>query len=219
MKLIERTLYLRQLYEIKNTPDIKIITGIRRAGKSKLLESFIQYISSSEKDSNIIHVDLTKLKFERLKQYHVLNDYIESSYAPGVSNYVMIDEIQLCENFELVVNSLYSEQKYDIYITGSNAFLLSSDLSTLFTGRYIEIQVFPFSFKEFCNYFNEEKDIQKQLDRYIIIGGLAGSYQREIVPLLQIRDAYPKFLLARTRYGESDYEGIKIIDVAEWLMQ
>lgn len=80
MKLIERTLYLRQLFEIKNTPDIKIITGIRRAGKSKLLESFIQNISSFEKESNIIHIDLTKLKFERLKQYHALNDYIESDY-------------------------------------------------------------------------------------------------------------------------------------------
>ena len=82
MKLIERTLYIRQLQEIKNTPDIKIITGIRRAGKSKLLESFIQHIRLSEKESNIIHVDLTKLKFERLKKYHALNDYIESSYTP-----------------------------------------------------------------------------------------------------------------------------------------
>ncbi len=163
---------------VVDTPEIKILTGIRRSGKSKLLEAFALRIKAQDPSVNIIAIDLTKLKFESLKEYHALNDYIESKYVQGVSNYLMIDEVQMCPNFELTINSLHSEDKYDIYITGSNAFLLSSDLATLFTGRHVEIHVFPFSFQEFCIYHNFEREanIQAALDRYILIGGLSGSY-------------------------------------------
>ena len=98
-------------------------------------------------------MDFFDLKYEGLKEYHALYDYIESHYAAGKQNYVFVDEVQLCEKFELAINSLHTSRKYDLYITGSNAFLLSSDLTTLFTGRYIEIHVFPFSFAEFCRYY------------------------------------------------------------------
>ncbi len=91
-------------------------------------------------------------------------------------NYLFVDEVQLCPNFELAINSLYSKNKYDIYITGSNAILLSADLATLFTGRYIEIHMFPFSFKEYCEYYSEEKDKDRLFEEYFIKGGLAGSY-------------------------------------------
>ena len=90
-----------------NTPDIKIITGIRRSGKSKLLSAFSNYILRTDATANIISIDLTKIRFEHLKEYHALNDYIEQNYRPGVNNYLMIDEVQLCPYFELTINSLH----------------------------------------------------------------------------------------------------------------
>lgn len=206
MKLIDRPLYLRQLEDLMNTPDIKIITGIRRSGKSKLLSAFSEHILRKDASANIISIDLTKIKFERLKEYHALNDYIESNYREGVNNYLMIDEVQLCDNFEFTINSLHSEEKYDMYLTGSNAFLLGSDLATLFTGRYMEIHVYPFSFKEYCTYFKIEKDFDEHFDHYIRLGGLSGSYPykndsdkekyiRDIYDTILIRDLVEKYKL------------------------
>lgn len=197
MKLIERPLYICQLRRMINTPDIKIITGIRRSGKSKLLSAFSNYILRTDATANIISIDLTKIKFEHLKEYHALNDYIEQNYRPGVNNYLMIDEVQLCPYFELTINSLHSDEKYDIYLTGSNAFLLSSDLATLFTGRYMEIHVYPFSFKEYCTYFDVVDDYDIHFDRYIRLGGLAGSYTytNDSDKSKYIRDVYDTILL------------------------
>ena len=175
MKTIERETYLERLKSLQNTPDIKVITGMRRAGKSFLMNRYIDWLHTNDK-GNIIYIDLMLLQNAALKDYIELNRYIESQYMNGTDNYLFIDEVQLCANFEWTVNSLHATGKYDIYITGSNAFLLSSDLATLFTGRYIEIRVFPFSFSEYCTYFDEEKDLQKQLERYVVEGGLAGSY-------------------------------------------
>ena len=114
-------------------------------------------------------------KFENLKDYHALNSYIESNYAEGKENFVLIDEVQMCPEFELTINSLHATEQYDIYITGSNAFLLSSDLATLFTGRTIEIKVFPFSFNEYIEY-HEYQDVYSAFDSYIKEGGMSGSY-------------------------------------------
>lgn len=179
MRLIERNIYLDRIKSKRGTPDIKIITGIRRAGKSKLLLAYMDFLRETDINANIIFIDFRLLNAEPLKEYHALNDYIESHYLYGKSNYICIDEIQMCEHFELAINSLHATEKYDIYLTGSNAFMLSSDLATLFTGRYIEIQVFPFSFSEYRTYFGEDDNIQKQFDNYVIEGGLAGSYLYE----------------------------------------
>jgi len=175
LKLIDRETYLNRLISLKGTPDIKVITGIRRSGKSKLLEAYIEWIDAHETDHNIIYIDLTLMKFEVLKEYHALNDYIEERFDRKKSNYVLIDEVQMCEQFELTINSLHSTGRYDIYVTGSNAFLLSSDLATLFTGRTYEIEVYPFSFSEFLSYYGTS-DIQATFDRYIKEGGMSGSY-------------------------------------------
>ena len=152
MRTIERTEYLDRIKNLKDTPDIKVITGIRRSGKSILMQEYIQYLKDNFDNINVIFIDFMDLSFEHLKEYHALHNYVEEQYEEGKVNYLFIDEVQMCPNFELAVNSLYSKRKYDIYITGSNAFLLSADLATLFTGRYIEIHVYPFSFKEYCQY-------------------------------------------------------------------
>ena len=175
MKLIVRQAYLNKLIHVMGTPDIKIITGVRRSGKSKLLETFKDYIANSLSDANIIHINFNLTKFESLKEYHELENYIENNYAYGKENIVMIDEVQMCPQFELAVNSLHATEKYDIYLTGSNAFLLSSDLATLFTGRTFEIKVYPFSFQEFVQYYAID-DPYAAFERYLTEGGMAGSY-------------------------------------------
>lgn len=175
MKLIVRQAYLNKLIHVMGTPDIKIITGVRRSGKSKLLETFKDYIANSLSDANIIHINFNLTKFESLKEYHELENYIENNYAYGKENIVMIDEVQMCPRFELAVNSLHATEKYDIYLTGSNAFLLSSDLATLFTGRTFEIKVYPFSFQEFVQYYAID-DPYAAFERYLTEGGMAGSY-------------------------------------------
>lgn len=175
MKLIDRTAYLQKLINVVGTPDIKVITGVRRSGKSKLLEAFKEYVEGAYPDANIIHINFNLSKYEEYKDYHMLNDYIEQSYVKGKENFVLIDEVQMCHNFELTINSLHAMERFDIYITGSNAFLLSSDLATLFTGRTFEVKVYPFSFKEFLQYY-ALSDNYTAFDRYLKEGGMAGSY-------------------------------------------
>ena len=133
MKLIERSAYLEQLKSVQGVLDIKVMTGIRRCGKSKLMEAFIEHIKNTDANANIIYIDFTELNFEELKEYHKLNDYVKNAYVESKNNYLFIDEVQMCEGFEKTLNSLHASEKYDIYVTGSNAFLLSSDLATLFT--------------------------------------------------------------------------------------
>ena len=175
MKFIDRDEYLQKLINVIGTPDIKVITGVRRSGKSKLLEAFKQYVTNNVANANIIHINFNLTKYEDLKEYHALNDYIEGLYEEDKENFVFIDEVQMCPNFEVTINSLHAMEKYDLYITGSNAFLLSSDLATLFTGRTFEVKVFPFSFAEFIKYHGIP-DRYIAFDRYLKEGGMAGSY-------------------------------------------
>lgn len=175
MKLIERKSYLDKLENVIGTPDIKVITGVRRSGKSKLLEAFMEHIRLSNASANIIHINFNLPEYEHLLEYRSLYDYVNTHYVYGKENYVLIDEVQMCKDFEKAINGLHASEKYDIYITGSNAFLLSSDLATLFTGRTFEIKVFPFSFAEYMQYF-ELPDQYLAFNRYLTEGGMAGSY-------------------------------------------
>ena len=140
------------------------------------MRSYIQWLRKNVKSLNIIYIDFADLKYEGLKSYKSLYDYIEEAYLKETLNVVMVDEVQLCKQFELAINSLYNSRKYDIYLTGSNAFLLSSDLSTLFTGRFIEIPIFPFSLSEYCTYYNFKRTDTQILQNYLVEGGLAGAY-------------------------------------------
>ena len=175
MKLIKRNDYLTKLINTINTPDIKVITGVRRAGKSKLLEEFKNYIEKNVKDYNIIHINYNLTKFEDFNNYHNLIQYVEEHYQEKKTNFLLIDEIEMCIDFEKAINNFHAEEKYQIYITGSNAFLMSSDLATLFTGRTYEIEVYPFSYKEYLAYYEKENNDRSFLN-YVYEGGLSGSY-------------------------------------------
>lgn len=176
MKIIERNHYLELLNRVRNTPDIKVITGVRRSGKSKLLESFIKVVEKTDSKANIIHINLQLSDNEALLEYHALEEYVEKHYIKTKNNYVFIDEVQMCLLFEKAINSLHAKEKYDIYVTGSNAFLQSSDLATLFVGRTFTIPVFPFSFKEYLKYYGEKENIYSMFDAYLKEGGMSGSY-------------------------------------------
>ena len=174
MKLIERKKYLNTLIDVINTPEIKVITGVRRSGKSKLLDAFYDYLTTLN-NVNIIRIKLNLKKYEKLLNPEELYKYIDKNYKEGITNFLLIDEIQLCIGFENIINSLHEEERFSIYLTGSNAFLLSSDLATLFGGRVFEINMYPFSFQEFLTYY-EYKDVNAAFDDYVVKGGMAGSY-------------------------------------------
>ncbi len=204
MKLIKRTRYLDELNSLMNTPDIKVITGVRRSGKSKLMDDFAEEIKKKDKKSNVIHINFNITEFEALLEYHALENYIENRYKQNKNNYVMIDEIQMCDGFEKAINSLHAKEKYDIYVTGSNAFLQSSDLATLFVGRTYEVHILPFSFDEYLSYYPSD-NTYKSLTDYLTEGGMAGSYlystkeqkyryiNMEVLNALIVRDIVQKY--------------------------
>ena len=204
MKLIKRGTYLNELRSLLNTPDIKVITGVRRSGKSKLLEELSEEIIKKDKSANIIHINFNLTEFEDLLEYHALENYVEKSFKKSKNNYLLVDEVQMCDCFEKAINSLHAKEKYDIYVTGSNAFLQSSDLATLFVGRTYEIHILPFSFKEYITYFPSD-NLYGSLTKYITEGGMAGSYlyknsnqkyryiNDEVLNALVVRDIIKKY--------------------------
>lgn len=201
MKIIERE-YLKTLEKVIGTPDIKVITGVRRSGKSTLLNSLKEHIATKITNANIIHIDFNDIRFEKLQEYHKLNDYIESRHLANTENFILIDEVQMCEGFEKAINSLHNSKKYDIFITGSNAFLLSSDLATLFAGRVFPIEIYPFSFKEYLAYQRDIGDQYQMFDKYLVDGGFAGSY---------IYNDYPE----KSRYISEIYDTLILRDIEQ----
>jgi hypothetical protein len=159
------------------TEIIKVLTGIRRCGKSTLLELYKQYLlDDGVKDNHIIHIRFESLEYEDLKTYKELNEYILERINTDGINYILLDEVQYVENWERAVNSLHLMKNTDIIITGSNAYMLSSDLSTLISGRYVEIMIYPLSFREFLD-FNQigmKANLDAWLQKYIEIGGFPG---------------------------------------------
>jgi len=171
--ILERDTYFNQIKSLIDKDLIKIITGIRRSGKSTILKMVGDYLENLYGSDFIIYIDFSDLKNEYLLEYRKLYEYINTKTNTNNKYYLLFDEIQDVYLWEKAVNSFYNSNKFDIYLTGSNSKLLSSELSTLLTGRYIEIQVFPFSFKEYTMYF-DKIDSYKLFDKYLRYGGFPG---------------------------------------------
>lgn len=177
MTIISRA-YLQKLINVIGTSDIKVITWVRRSWKSELLWLFEKYLTESIPNHNLIKINFSDYQYKPLRNADALYYYVEWKYDSKKQNFLLIDEVQMCEGFEEVINSFHSSKKYDIYLTWSNAFLSSSDLATLFTGRTFEISIFPFSFQEFLQYYQYD-DIDLAFGEFIDKGGMAWSYQYE----------------------------------------
>lgn len=172
---INRPEYLNQLIEHKDVDLIKIVTGIRRCGKSSLLHLFHQYLLDSGIPSeNIIHMNLESLKYSHISDYLTFYHHVSEQIKGERKTYLIFDELHMITHWEKAVESFRLDYDVDIYITGSNAYLLSTELSTLLSGRYVEIAMLPLSFKEFLDFyeFSETISIEEKFQRYLKFGGM-----------------------------------------------
>ena len=165
--MIKRPVYLDELISFKDKDLIKVVTGIRRCGKSTLLDLYAEYLLNNGTNSNqIIRINLEDHEFNFIKDYNDLYNYVNSKLLNDKMNYVLIDEVQKVIDFQIACDSLYIKNNVDWYITGSNSKLLSGELATLLSGRYVEIKMLPLSFKEYISYVGDT-DIQKKYVDYI----------------------------------------------------
>lgn len=201
-----RDLYLKKLIQFKNKPFIKVITGIRRCGKSSLLTLFENYlIKNGVEKEKIIRMNFESFVFDEIINYKELHAYIKTRITNNTDiHYIILDEIQQVQDWEKAVNSFLVDANVDIYITGSNAYLLSSELSTLLSGRYVEIKMMPLSFKEYLEFTNNiDSNIELSFNKYIEFGSLP-----TVVELLDIPETIGPFL-------EGIYNTVLIKDVIE----
>jgi len=219
--LIQRYEYLNELKKWKDEQVIKVITGIRRCGKSTLLAMYQQYLKEhGVEDEQIISVNFEELEYEELLNYKSLYNYVKERLHETKTTYVFLDEIQRVEDFQKAVDSLYVKSNVDVYITGSNAYLLSGELATLLSGRYVEINMLPLSFSEFYE-LNGKGDKETLFAEYIKNGGLpyvsvlkndaemVDTYLEGIYNTIIIKDVEE-----RQRRKEKDPEKRKITDIS-----
>ena len=202
-----RDLYLNQLIQFKDKKLIKVITGLRRSGKSTLLSLFENHLITSGVDRNhIIRMNFESFEFDEITNYKELHEYINKRILdPNKRHYILLDEVQQVSSWERVINSFFVDANVDIFITGSNAYLLSSELSTLLSGRYVEIKMQPLSFKEYLEFLDSDKEmsLQEKFNQYLEYGGLP-----TIVELLDNPDTIGPFL-------EGIYNTVLMKDVIE----
>lgn len=176
--MIERKEYLQKLIDFKDTNIIKVVTGIRRCGKSTLFELYQEYLrKSAVLKEQMITINFEDLKYEKLQDYKELYKYISEQLKPNQMNYVFLDEIQVVENFQKTVDSLYIKKNVDIYITGSNAKLLAGELATLLSGRYVEIYMLPLSFAEYSLAVSDIQNIQTRYNTYLENSSFPGTLE------------------------------------------
>ena len=169
--MIPRDEYMDKLKRFKDKDLIKVVTGIRRCGKSTLFDLYIEYLLGNGINKNqIIRLNLEDPIYNEINDYMKLYNYVSEKLNPDVKNYVFLDEVQNIPMFQKACDGLYIKKNVDLYITGSNAYLLSSDLATLLSGRYIEIKMLPLSFREFIIANNGDKNIDRLFQKYISFG-------------------------------------------------
>ena len=171
MSIIYREQYVNKLISLKDKQIIKVLTGIRRAGKSTILQEFREYLlKNGVNKENIIFLNLDDKNYMNLLDANELHNYILDNVDLSKKNYIFLDEIQNVPEFEKCIDSLFLRENLDIYITGSNSYMLSGELATYLTGRYIQIHVLPLSFKEYISYYGENDELRKY-NEYSIYGG------------------------------------------------
>ncbi|MDR0310518.1 MAG: ATP-binding protein [Acidobacteriota bacterium] len=176
--MVIREKYLELLRAYREKRLIKVVSGIRRCGKSTLLEMFQrELLAGGLETRQIISLNFEDMAFRNLLTADTLYDHIEKRIADAKMNYIFLDEIQMVADFERVANSLFIKKNVDLYITGSNAYFLSSELATLLTGRYIEIKMLPFSFKEYVSAFPQPLDLQQAYEKYVEFGSFPQSVE------------------------------------------
>lgn len=186
LKRLERRDYLEWLIKWKDQQIIKVVTGVRRCGKSTLFAIYQDYLlTQGVEQKQILAINFEDLDFEELTDYQKLYHYVKERLVPKQMNYIFLDEIQHVAGYEKVVDSLFLRENCDVYLTGSNGYLLSGELATLLTGRYVELSMMPLSFREFCDGMEEDA------------GSLAEKFERYIR-----RGSFPYVL--RYRYGEQE---------------
>ena len=168
--MIERTEYLNKLIALKDKQVIKVVTGVRRCGKSTLFRLFQEYLKKNGvSEKQIQSINFEDMAYSDLLEPKSLYNHVMKNAQKGKKNYIFLDEIQNVKDFQKAVDSLYIQEGFDIYITGSNAFLLSGELATLLSGRYMEIKMLPLSFKEFIS-AQEKPNLPEEFSRYMEYG-------------------------------------------------
>ena len=183
MKLIQREQYLAKLRALRDKAIIKVITGVRRCGKSTLMQLFQkELLQSGVSEKQIISINFEDYDFVELRNAKALYQHVVARLVEGVPNYVFLDEIQHVDNYADVVDALFVKENVDLYITGSNAYLLSSEIATLLSGRYVELQLLPLSFKEYVNATGNANDLERKYADYITFSSFpyAMAFDREV---------------------------------------
>lgn len=219
MKIIPRTQYLEILRVLKDKNLIKVATGVRRCGKSTLMSQFQDLLRKENEDVPIlsINMDMPEFRFLAEKSWIEIYDYIIKHLKKNVTNYVFIDEVQNVPEFEKLLEGLYVQPSIDLYVTGSNAFLLSSELATLLTGRAYEINVLPFSFSEYLEFIEKVENPDRAFAKYIHTGGFpeavrlssdgnhfANEYLQTVYKNIYNNDISKRY----TIYGEESYQEV-----------
>jgi predicted AAA+ superfamily ATPase len=193
--IIERKEYLNKLITWKDKQLIKIVTGVRRCGKSVLLKMYQDYLKNNGvKESQIVTINFEDLDYEELTNYKKLYNYLKEKLIPNKMTYIFLDEIQNVDQFPKVLDSLYIKDNVDIYVTGSNAYMLSSEIATMISGRYIQIEMLPLSFKEYMESTGNMNDRGIKYTEYLQNSSFPYALQLKNQPD-EIRDTLKVFII------------------------